>query len=191
MAKKTKIPKKVLNYLEKSGIDHEILEHKTVYTAIDAALTMKKKLEEIAKSLLVKADKDYFLVLLPADYNLDLEKLKKVISKAHQKDIKIIKIPGEKIVEKTLKIKAGAISAFGNLHKVPVIVEKKLENIKKAVFSAGSSNHSIEIKIKDFIKLEKAILGSFGKKKKIKKVKKKGCKKNIKKNTKKKSCKKK
>jgi len=191
MAKKTKIPKKVLNYLEKSEIDHEILEHKTVYTAIDAALTMKKKLEEIAKSLLVKADKDYFLVLLPADYNLDLEKLKKVISKAHQKDIKIVKIPGEKIVEKTLKVKAGAMSAFGNLHKLPVVVEKKFEKIRKAVFSAGSSNYSVEMKIKDFIKLEEAILGSFGKKKKIKKAKPK--KKTIKKKVvkKKKSCKKK
>ncbi len=168
MVKKTKIPKKVLNYLEKSGIDHKILEHKTVYTAIDTALTMRKKLTEIVKSLLIKADKDYYLVLLPADYNLDLKKLKKVISKVHQKDIKIVKIPGEKIVENTLKIKTGALSAFGNLHKVPVIVEKNLEKLKKAVFSAGSFNHSLELAVKDFIKLEKAASGSFGKKKKIK-----------------------
>lgn len=168
MAKKTKISKKVLNYLEKTGIDHDILEHKTVYTAIDAAITMKKKLEELAKSLLVKADKDYFLVLLPADYNLDLEKLKKVISKAHQKDIKIVNIPGEKIINKTLKVKSGAMSAFGDLYNIPVVVDKKLEKIKKAVFSSGSFNHSIEMKVKDFVELEKAILGSFGKKKKIK-----------------------
>ncbi len=173
MAKKTKISKKVLNYLEKSGIDHEILEHKTVYTAIDAALTMRKKLEEIAKSLLVKADKDYYLVLLPADHNLDLDKLKKIISKAQQKDIKILKIPGEKIIENSLKVKAGAISAFGNLHKVPVIVESKLDKLKKAVFSTGSSNHSLELTVKDFIKLEKAVLGSFSKKKKVKVLKKK------------------
>ncbi len=168
MAKKTKVSKKVLNYLEKAGVDHDILEHRTVYTAIDAAITMKKKLEELAKSLLIKADKDYFLVLLPSDYNLDLEKLKKVISKAHQKEIKIIKIPGEKLVNKTLNIKSGAMSAFGSLHKVPVIIDKKLEKIKKAVFSSGSLNHSVEMKVKDFIELEEAILGSFGKKKKVK-----------------------
>ncbi len=173
MVKKKKIPKKVLDHLKKSGIDHEILEHKTVYTAVDAALTMRKKLEEIAKSLLVKADKDYFLVLLPANYNLDLEKLKKVISKSHQKDIKIVKIPGEKIVENTLKVKAGTISAFGSLYKIPVIVEKKLEKLKKGIFSAGSFNHSVELIVNDFIKLEKAISGSFAKKKKMKIAKKK------------------
>ena len=48
-------------YAKSLLIDHKILEHKTVYTAIDTALTMKKKLAEIAKSLLVKADKDYLL----------------------------------------------------------------------------------------------------------------------------------
>ncbi|PJB20198.1 hypothetical protein CO115_01505, partial [Candidatus Falkowbacteria bacterium CG_4_9_14_3_um_filter_36_9] len=44
---------KLEKYLNK--IKHQILEHKTVYTAFDAASTMHKKLSEIAKSLLVTA----------------------------------------------------------------------------------------------------------------------------------------
>jgi Ala-tRNA(Pro) deacylase len=166
--KKDKIPAKVKNYLEKAGIKHEILEHKTVYTAIDAAKTMKKDLRQIAKSLLVKADKDYYLILLPADYNLDEKKLKKVIEKGSDKEVKAIKIPGEKMMEKALNLKAGALTAFGNLHKVNVIVDKKLEEVKKAVFSSGSLNHSIEIAVKDFVKMENAVLDSFGVKKKVK-----------------------
>jgi Ala-tRNA(Pro) deacylase len=166
--KKDKIPAKVKNYLEKAGIKHEILEHKTVYTAIDAAKTMKKDLRQIAKSLLVKADKDYYLILLPADYNLDEKKLKKVIEKGSDKEVKAIKIPGEKMMEKALNLKAGALTAFGNLHKVNVIVDKKLEEVKKAVFSSGSLNHSIEIAVKDFVKMENAVLDTFGVKKKVK-----------------------
>ncbi|MBU1160289.1 MAG: YbaK/EbsC family protein [Patescibacteria group bacterium] len=165
--KKTKLPSKLVKYLEKAGVKHEILEHKTVYTAIDVANTMKKKMNEIVKSLLIKADKDYYLVLLPADQNLNFEKLKKVISKVTDKQIKTIKIPGEKIMQNALKIKAGALSAFGNLHKISVVVEKKLEKIKKAIFSSGSFNHSVEMAMKDFIKLENAILGNFGIKKKV------------------------
>jgi Cys-tRNA(Pro)/Cys-tRNA(Cys) deacylase len=166
--KKDKIPLKVKNYLDKAGIKHEILEHKTVYTAIDAANTLNKKFSEIAKSLIVKADKDYYLILLPADYNLELEKLKKALSKGSNKEIKTIKIPGEKIVDKTLKIKAGALSAFGNLHKLPVIVDKKLAQINKAIFSSGSLNYSVEMAVKDFVKMENAILDNFGIKKQIK-----------------------
>ncbi len=163
-----KIPVKVKNYLDKTGINHEILEHKTVYTAIDAANTLNKKLTEIAKSLLIKADKDYYLILLPADYNLQEEKLRKIIEKGGDKQIKAVKIPGEKLVEKTLNIRAGALSAFGNLYKLPVIVDKKLAETKKAIFSSGSLNHSVEMAVKDFVKLENAVLANFGIKKKIK-----------------------
>lgn len=166
--KKTKLPPKVVEYLEKAGINHEILEHRTIYTAIDAAATMRKKLGEIAKTLLVKADKDYYLVLLPADNNLDFKKLGKCISTQTDKNVKTIKIPGEKIMENVLKVKAGAMSAFGNLHKIPVVMDKGLAKAKKAVFSSGSFNHSIEMGVKDFVKLENAILGSFGIKKKVK-----------------------
>ena len=172
MAKKTKLPPKLVKYLEAAGVRHEILEHRTVYTALDVAATMRRKLNEIAKSLLVKADQDYYLVLLPADHNLDFEKLKKTIGKARGKEVKALKIPGEKIVEGALKTKVLAITAFGKLHKLAIVMEKKMEKSKKAIFSAGSANHSIEMAVKDFIKLEEPILGSFGIKRKAIKPKK-------------------
>ncbi|MEA3398131.1 MAG: YbaK/EbsC family protein [Patescibacteria group bacterium] len=166
--KKTKLSPKLVKYLESAGVKHEILAHRTVYTAIDAASTMKKKLNEIAKSLLVKADKDYYLVLLPADYNLDFKRLGKCIGAQTGKPVKTVKISGEKIMENLLKVKAGAMSGFGGLHKLPVVMDKNLAKIKKAIFSSGSFNHSVEMAIKDFVKLENAVLGQFGIKKKIK-----------------------
>jgi len=48
------------------------------------------------------------------------------------------------------------------------VVEKKLTKLKKAVFSSGGFNHSVEMAVRDFIKLENAILDSFGIKKKVK-----------------------
>jgi prolyl-tRNA editing enzyme YbaK/EbsC (Cys-tRNA(Pro) deacylase) len=165
---KPKLPTKLIKYLEDRGVKHKFLEHRTVYTAMDAAATMKKKINEIAKSLLVKADKDYFLVILPADHNLDFDKLKKFISKLKAKDVKTVMIPGEKIMAEALKLKQDALSAFGQLHKLEVIMEKKLADAKKAIFSSGSYNHSVEMAVKDFVKLENAVLGSFGVKKKVK-----------------------
>jgi len=125
-------------------------------------------MSEIVKSLLVKADKDYYLVLLPADYNLDFKKLGACLGAQTGKKIKAVKIPGEKIMEDLLKIKAGAMSAFGGINNLPVIMDKGLSKAKKAIFSSGSFNHSIEMAVKDFIKLENAVLGSFGIKKKVK-----------------------
>jgi Ala-tRNA(Pro) deacylase len=168
MAKKTKFPEKLAKYLDKAGVGHKILEHKTVYTAFDAASTMKKKLDEIAKSLLVMADKNYYLVILPAGYNLDFKKLGKLIGKEIGKPVKAVKIPSEKVMVNALKIKTGAVTAFGGVYKLPVIVESKLAKAKNAIFSSGSFNHSIEMAVKDFAKLENAVMGEFGIKKKIK-----------------------
>jgi prolyl-tRNA editing enzyme YbaK/EbsC (Cys-tRNA(Pro) deacylase) len=165
---KGKLPTKLVKYLDEAGVKHDILEHRTVYTAIDAASTMKKKLNEVAKSLLVKADKDYYLVLLPADYNLNFKKLGTCIGMQTGQKVKVVKIPGEKVMTDLLKIKAGAMSAFGGLHKLPVIADKGLIKAKKTIFSSGSFNHSVEMAVKDFIKLENAVLGSFGIKKKVK-----------------------
>ena len=167
MSKILKFPQKLAKYLDKAKAKHNVLEHKTVYTAYDTAVTMGKKLNEVVKTLLVAADKDYYLVLLPADHNLDFKKLVKEISKTVGKKIKAVKIPSEDVMAKLLKVKAGAMSAFGGLHKLPVVVEKNLLKTKKAVFASGSFNHSVEMAVKDFIKLEKAALGSFGVKKKL------------------------
>lgn len=188
MAKKTKIPPKLEKYLAEHGIKHDILEHRTVYTALDAAATMKKKLDEIAKTLLVKADRNYYLVLMSADQNLDFKKLGKCIGAQTGAPVKTVKIPGEKIMSEVLKIKAGALAAFGSLYKLPVFIDKSLAKTKKAVFNSGSFNQSLEITVKDFIALEKAVLGSFSVKKKIKAAKKKPVKKpaKAKKNSKKK-----
>jgi Ala-tRNA(Pro) deacylase len=163
-----KLPDKVIKYLEKAGVAHEILEHKTVYTAFDAASTMRKKLEEIAKSLLVIANKDYYLIIVPADHNLDFVKLNAFLSKQSGKDYKTVKIPGEKIMTEIFKIKAGTLSAFGKMYNLPVVMDKAMTRVKKGVFSSGSFNHSVEMAIDDFLKIENAALGSFGVKKKIK-----------------------
>lgn len=165
-----KLPKKVIEYLKKAGVPHDIIEHKTVYTAYDAAQTMGKKINEIAKSLLVKADKDYYVVILPADKNVDFDKLGKSIAKIKGKGVKTIKIPAEKIVQDLLRLKNETVGAFGQLHKLPVIADASFAKLKKAIFSSGGLGHSVEMKVADYLDLEKARVGSFGVKKPIKKT---------------------
>ena len=164
---KRKLPVALIKYLESKNVDPKILEHKTVYTAIDAANTLKRNVDEIVKSLLVKADNNYYIICLPANQNLDFDKIKKAIEKTAGVKIKTVRIPTEEMMKTLLKLKSEGMSAFGGFHQLPVIAEKKLENLKKAVFSTGSFNHSVEMRAKDFLKLENAVLASFGINKKV------------------------
>jgi Ala-tRNA(Pro) deacylase len=162
------VPKKIQNYLDKRDTKYAIVTHKKVYTAYDAAQTLKKKLDEIVKNLLVKTDKGYIMVLLPASKNLDMEKLKKLIN-AKGKGVKKVQIPKEGVMVKVFKVKPGALPAFGKLHNLEVYMDKSLQKVKKAIFSSGSFNESIEMAIKEFEKLEEPIVGLFSKAKKISK----------------------
>ena len=157
---------KLKKHLEKNKVKYEVVPHKKVFTAVDAAATLKVKLEEIAKSLVVKADKTYYLLILAANRNVHLGKLQKAL-----KAKKVI-IPKEAELVKSFKIKPGSLTGFGVVHQLPVIVDKGYDKVKKAIFSSGSLIESVKIKVKDYLKLERAIVHNFSELKKIKKSKK-------------------
>ncbi len=164
------IAKKLLNYLDKNKVKYEVVEHRKVFTAYDAAATMHKKLSQIAKNLLVKADKDFIMAILPASRNLDLKKLAKAAG------AKKAELPSERVMTNRFKVKPGALPAFGGLYKLPVYVDRSLLKEKKVVFSSGDFQASIEMSVKDYLKLEqveKGRIASFSVVKKVKKVKQK------------------
>ncbi|MBU1037225.1 YbaK/EbsC family protein [Patescibacteria group bacterium] len=161
--------KKIINQLEDKKVKYEIIPHKKVYTAFDAAATLKVKLEQVIKVLLVKAEKEFYLVLLSANKNLDFRKLGKFL-KVDSKKIQIVK---EKVMTEKFKVKPGAISAFGSIHKLPVVVEKSLIKIKEGIFPSGSFTESLRMKVSNYLKLEQPIVGIFGMVKKMKKPRKK------------------
>lgn len=165
------INKKILNHLEKNKIKHEILTHRKVYTAFDASQTLKVHPKEIAKSLILQIKKDFYMVILGADKNLDFGKIAQKFSstgrydKVAQKDIKI---PSEKILLNKFKIKPGSAHVFGSLYKIPTIIDKSFTTLNSAIFSSGSFTESFKIKLKDYLKIEECEIFSFGKAKKLK-----------------------
>lgn len=146
------MPTKVKKYLDDHKMDYEAIVHKTVYTAYDAAQTLKKELKEVAKNLLIQADKTFVLVIVSADKKVDLKKLKKALN------AKKVRIPGEDVMVRVLKIKPGAVSSFGKLHQLETIVDKTLLQTKKVLLSTGSFTDSVLMKVKDFVQLEEAKL---------------------------------
>ena len=180
------IPKQTKKYLDKQMTKYDELAHKTVYTAYDLAQTLRKELKEIAKSLLIATDKAYVIAVVPAHMRIDLGKLKKVLK------AKKVSIPNEKIMVKIFRVRPGAMTAFGGLHKAEVLVDRSLLKVKEVILSAGSFTDSVRMKTKDFIDLEKAKLADFAKSGgyKLQIKKKKPTKKSAKKKAKKKTVKK-
>lgn len=150
------IPKKILAHLEKNKVKYDVIAHKTVYTAFDLANTTKSKLSDIAKTLLVKADSRYVLVVVPAHYRLDLAKVKKALN------AKKVQIANELVMKKTFKVKPGAITPFGTIHKAEVVMDNALKRTNKVLIGAGSFVESLRMKVNDLAKFEEAKFAALG-----------------------------
>ena len=154
------IPKKVTNYLDQARIKYKPIIHKTVYTAYDAAQTIKAKLHEIPKVLHVLADKKrHIIVIVPASYQVDFAKLKKALK------AKKVELASEKLMYKAFKMKKGMLTAFGGLYKdTEVLVDKAFGRAKRVIAGAGTYTDSLEMKTKDFMRATGGKMGVYGKK---------------------------
>jgi len=164
-----------------SKVKYELVEHRTVYTAFDKAQTLKVPEKIVGKTLVVKINGDFALVLISAHQILDKAKFKKTLNnwrkKLKQKLIKEINFATEDWMKKHLiGAKVGTVPPFGNLWQIATFVEKSLFKNKKIIVNAGNYNISIEINPNLFKKLipetsaelsrTPLIIGNFGKVKK-------------------------
>ena len=152
------ISKRLEKLLKTNKIKYEVVEHRKVYTAFDAAQTQDIKETEVAKAVLLKGKKNLYLAVLPASNNCDFKGLGKL---AEDK----LSMAKEKDINTKLKTKIGLIPPFGSLFKLPVFIDKKLLKNKKINLPAGSYTESVVISVKDYLKLENPIEGNFAIKK--------------------------
>jgi prolyl-tRNA editing enzyme YbaK/EbsC (Cys-tRNA(Pro) deacylase) len=163
------VSKKIVVHLGKKQVKFEVVSHRKVYTAYDLAQTLGEKLDSVAKTLLVKVEmpalrkqeSGYYVVVVPASYNVDLKKVKAAFKAAK------VSIAPEKVMTK-LGIKPGSLSPFGSLRKLGVAVDKTLLKTKEAIIGAESFTEHLRMKVKDLVAAEEARLGAFGKKNTLK-----------------------
>jgi len=153
------VPKKITNFLEKGNIKYETIEHKTVYTAYDKAATLKVHPKEIAKTLVVKLDRNVAFVVIPGNKNLDKMKIKKEVNKQRKKEglkaVKKISFATERWMKNNLKgVKIGSTPIFGNIWKMPTYIDRGLMKNKKIIVPSG--DYKVSFKISP-TKIKKAI----------------------------------
>ncbi|MDO8425752.1 MAG: YbaK/EbsC family protein [bacterium] len=145
------IPKRLLSHLERCDIAHEVLPHRKVFTAFDLAQTLGEELGAVAKSVLVRADRDLVLVSVPADTRIDFDRLKKVTG------AKKVSIASEQAIAQ-LKIKVGTTPPFGTFFGVRCVLDSGLAKCRRIVCRAGSHTESLRCDVQDFIDAEAPVV---------------------------------
>jgi Ala-tRNA(Pro) deacylase len=159
------ISKKITGYLDKNKYKYEVIEHRTTYTAWDTAQTEKVKPQEVAKSLVMKADGDYLLALVPSNKNLDKKKLLKAVNAARKKSAakpyKKIDFAKEAWMKKNIPGKVGATPPFAGLLKLDIYADNALLKSRKIYLGSGEYTYSVRVNTSQYLKVEKPVKGAF------------------------------
>ncbi len=144
-----KIPKPLIDCLNENKVTYEILHHPEAVTAQRIAQAEHVKGRHHAKVVMVKSGEQHCMVVLPADRQVDLEKVEKAIGKsaslAREKEFKTL-FPDCAI---------GAMPPFGNLYNVPTFVDQSLAEQDYIVFEAGTHSDAIKLSYRDYEKIVK------------------------------------
>jgi Ala-tRNA(Pro) deacylase len=144
-----KIPLRLIDCLNESKVGYEILHHPEAVTAQRIAQAEHVKGRHHAKVVMIKSGGERLMAVLPADHQIDLEKVGKVIGK-------IASLDSEKEFKSLFPDCAiGAMPPFGNLYGLPTYVDKSLAAQDYIVFEAGTHSDAIKLSYRDYEKIVK------------------------------------
>jgi Ala-tRNA(Pro) deacylase len=135
--------------LNEGKVGYEILHHPEAVTAQRIAQAEHVKGRHHAKVVMLKSGEQRLMAVLPADHQIDLEKVGKVIGKTTSLD-------SEKEFKSLFPDCAiGAMPPFGNLYGLPTFVDKNLAAQDYIVFEAGTHSDAIKLRYRDYEKIVK------------------------------------
>jgi Ala-tRNA(Pro) deacylase len=149
------IPVKLIEFLDQNKVRYEVIHHPEAFTAQELAAIEHVKGKYHAKVVIVKADGEKLMAVLPADHRVDLEKLDKLTGKrtalATEAEFKAL-FPDCAV---------GTMPPFGNLYGVATYVDKSLAQDDFIVFEAGTHTDAIKMSYADFARLAKPTVAEF------------------------------
>lgn len=150
------ISDKLKTLLDASRVPYTTAKHPVVYTAQEIAAAQHVPGRQLAKCVLVNTDQGPVLAVLSAICLVDLKRLK-----AHLR-AKTLSIAKEDDIRRQFPdVEVGAMSPFGHLYQVPVIVDRGLSESAEIVFNAGSHTETVKMLYRDFATLAKSTTGAF------------------------------
>jgi Ala-tRNA(Pro) deacylase len=143
------IPKRLIDCLNENKVRYEILHHPEAVTAQRIAQAEHVKGRHHAKVVMIKSREQHLMMVLPADHQIDLEKVEKAIGKACSLDKE------QEFKSLFAECAIGAMPPFGNLYGLPTYVDKHLAEQDYIVFEAGTHTDAIKMSYRDYEKIVK------------------------------------
>jgi Ala-tRNA(Pro) deacylase len=135
--------------LNENKVAYDVLHHTEAVTAQRIAQAEHVKARHHAKVVMLKSGDQHLMMVLPADHQIDLEKVAKAVGEAVSLDTE------QEFKSLFPDCATGAMPPFGHLYGLPTYVDKRLAQEDYIVFEAGTHTDAIKISYRDYERIVK------------------------------------
>ncbi|MFW6145767.1 MAG: aminoacyl-tRNA deacylase [Planctomycetota bacterium] len=139
---------KVEDYLREQGVWFERHVHAPAYTAQELAAEEHMPGANVAKAVIVRADGEYVMVVLPASHKLDMRKLASALNCDACRLAE-----EEEMADLFPDVEIGSEPPMGNLYDIVTVVDARLAEDDQILFTAGSHRDAIAMDFADYERL--------------------------------------
>jgi len=146
----------VHEFLRRGNVAYTVFQHAPAFTAQEEAAVSHVPGRNWAKAVVCFADGEPVQAVVPADREVDLERLAD-LARAHQ-----VRLADESELRWLYPdCELGAMPPFGPLYRQPVFVDESLTLDEEIVFNAGTHSDAICMQYRDFAAITRPVVGRF------------------------------
>lgn len=139
---------KLINYLDEKGKKYVVVKHSPAFTAQEVAASAHIPGKEMVKTVIVKADGDMKMVVLPSTHDVDFDAIKEAIGAEE-----VVLASEEEFENIFPDCELGAMPPFGNLYDIDTLVAESLTEDNIIAFNAGTHKELVKMGYSDYEEL--------------------------------------
>ena len=146
----------LMDYLDKISAKYEVTRHRPTFTAQQMAAEEHVPGMHVAKPVIISADGEYYMCVLPASYKVDFDLLKRQLG-ANE-----LLLADESEMSRMFGDCAlGAEPPLGNLYGLMTFMDESMADEDYIVFQGGTHENSIRMEMTEYKRLAKPRVLSF------------------------------
>jgi Ala-tRNA(Pro) deacylase len=147
---------KLRDYLDHQGASYKVLHHDPVFSSQDLAAAEHVPGMQVIKPVVVRADGQYVMCVLPASRRIDLTELR---DELHAEDVRLAE-------EQTLQLlfpecELGAEPPIGCLFGLPTVMDDSLQQDATVTFQAGTHQEAVTMPLGEFCRVAHPDIAHF------------------------------
>lgn len=151
------IVQKLEDFLREKNVPYDHLPHHRANTAVTAALAERVPLHQEAKVVMVKANDQDVMVVLPGYRHLSYLKLESALGAG-----KVRLAFEDELYDMFEGCEVGAMPPFGNLYGIPVWADTELAKERAIVFNAGTHRDAVRMLYEDWARIVNPQVADLG-----------------------------